>query len=80
MQWLSAIARNVSLRWTRRHGREHARHVHLRDDGDEAAPSTEEGLADEFDLEVELERGELAELLDRASGVASSGRKEPDAT
>ena len=58
--WLSAIARNVCLRWARRHGREVARRVR-----------PEDRLHDAFDLDVELERSELAELLDRALALLS---------
>lgn len=64
--WLMGIARHLCLRWQRAQAREHT-HIdaqpragqHLADD--RAAP-----LVDEFDLELELERRELAELLDRA--------------
>lgn len=54
-QWIAGIARNVSLRWLRQHGRTRAQ-----------STSSLEDLADEFDLEIELERRELATLLDRA--------------
>ncbi len=56
-QWLDAIARNVCLRWARRRGRELAALAPLGD---------EPGVPDRLDVEVELEREELAELLDRA--------------
>jgi len=56
--WLNAIARNVCLRWARSHGRELARTAPF--DGE--AHNT----SDAFDLDVELERDELATLLDRA--------------
>jgi RNA polymerase sigma-70 factor (ECF subfamily) len=46
------------LRWARSHGHEVARFGQL-DDGDTL-------IADQFDIEVELERDELASLLDRA--------------
>lgn len=55
--WLAAIARNVCLRWARRQGRQLAV-VSPADAG--------VAIADDFDVEVELERAELAELLDRA--------------
>lgn len=55
--WLSAIARNVCLAWSRRHYRDQARQPSL----DGVGP-----LADDLDLELELERAELATLLDRA--------------
>lgn len=56
--WLSAIARNVCLRWARSRGRELARTAPF--DGEVHQTS------DAFDLDVELERDELATLLDRA--------------
>jgi len=58
--WLSAIARNVCLRWLRRHGRDTA---HLAGSLDDLA--ADRGFA-EPDLEVELEHAELVRLLDRA--------------
>jgi RNA polymerase sigma factor (sigma-70 family) len=58
--WLSAIARNVSLRWARRSGRERAWL------SQPCADRDVDGLADMFDVEVDLERRELAALLDRA--------------
>jgi RNA polymerase sigma-70 factor (ECF subfamily) len=51
-RWLSAIARNVCRRWARRRGRDLA-----------IAPLTEDVPAG---VEVDLERAELAELLDGA--------------
>jgi RNA polymerase sigma-70 factor (ECF subfamily) len=63
-RWLAAIARNVCHRWLRARGRELARHAHEPRDADAAEPM--EGPADEFDVEVNLERHELAQLLDRA--------------
>lgn len=56
-RWLAAIARNVCLRWARRQGRELGLLAAV-----EAKPRPE----DSFDVELELERAELAELLDRA--------------
>jgi len=52
-RWLAAIARNVCLRSARRRGR---------------GPLllSDEAAGDEFDLDAELERAELLELLDRA--------------
>jgi RNA polymerase sigma-70 factor (ECF subfamily) len=64
-QWLAGIARNVCRRWARGRGRELSRLVPAR-----AREGTEGALANlpdgETGLEVELERGELAALLDRA--------------
>ena len=56
-QWLAEIARNVCLRWGRRRGRDLGMLAAV-----EAEPVRDEG----FDLALELERSELAELLDRA--------------
>lgn len=71
-RWLFAIARNMCLRWARRHGREAARRAELATrlgGGDEETVCLEERIADDFDLEVELDRGELANLLDRAMAL-----------
>jgi RNA polymerase sigma-70 factor (ECF subfamily) len=59
-RWLAAIARNVCRRWQRRRGRDWA---HL-------LPPTPESMSeaiadDDDDLAVELERDELATLLDK---------------
>jgi RNA polymerase sigma factor (sigma-70 family) len=67
--WLSGIARNVCLRWLRRRGRDTA-HL-LRPSGAQPAQNIqlaelEDSLADDLDIEVDLERRELVELLDRA--------------
>ncbi len=55
--WLTGIARNVCLRWARSRGRELARTMPLDWETHEAR--------DHFDLDVELERDDLATLLDR---------------
>lgn len=55
--WLAAIARNVCLRWKRERGRETVRRV--------PTPAELEP-ADRCDIEAELERSELVDLLDRA--------------
>ncbi|HEY7358740.1 MAG TPA: RNA polymerase sigma factor [Ktedonobacterales bacterium] len=64
-QWLSGIARNVCLRWQQKQGKE-ASHaapaLHSFDSPDKPA----EQIADDFDLEIHLDRKELIELLDRA--------------
>ncbi|HUY78104.1 MAG TPA: RNA polymerase sigma factor [Ktedonobacterales bacterium] len=83
--WLSAIARNVCLRWARSRGRELAhRATPLAPDADACdAPddtgdldamraTTLAGAADEGDFTVELERQELATLLDRALALLPS--------
>ena len=71
-RWLAAIARNVYFRWRRLQGREYAHRVRRIGHGPEDREDDDNGynpadrLADAFDLEFELERDELAELLDRA--------------
>lgn len=59
--WLNAVARNVCARWTHRRGQGH---VPLRAGADAAAVDAEPVAAG--DVELELERHELADLLDRA--------------
>lgn len=64
--WLSAIARNICLRWRQRNQRE----LPLLSRSDRMEDGTSEDALhahpDAFDLEVELDRDELATLLDRA--------------
>ncbi|MBL8044888.1 MAG: RNA polymerase sigma factor [Anaerolineales bacterium] len=67
--WLAAIARNVCWRWRRRNGRELA-HVHPE------AEAESEGPAEAFDLEIDLERSELAFLLDRALALLPEATRE----
>lgn len=68
--WLSGIARNVSLRWLRQRGRDTAHLVTPRfiaeHSLDAQLADLADSLADDLDIEVELERKELVELLDRA--------------
>jgi RNA polymerase sigma factor (sigma-70 family) len=68
-QWLSGVARNVCLRWLRTSSR-HTTHLIDPQTG-QNTPSIEleELLTDDFDIEVELERKELVELLDRAMAL-----------
>ncbi|WIG62044.1 MAG: hypothetical protein OJF49_004793 [Ktedonobacterales bacterium] len=65
-QWLSGIARNVCLRWARRQGRDLAHIAELSHNGDGAPLDLDDALLAETDLEFDLERHELALLLDRA--------------
>jgi RNA polymerase sigma factor (sigma-70 family) len=60
--WLLGVARNVCLRWARRHGAEASR---LTRPG-ETSGSPDIDSTEDFDVELELERDELARLLDRA--------------
>lgn len=59
--WIAGIARNVCARVGRKQGRESARTIPA-----PVEPFPFEGLPDESDFIVELEREELAVLLDRA--------------
>lgn len=74
--WLSAIARNVCLRWQRAHGRDMAHRALLSPldaagEGDMAGVALDELAVDDTaaDLTLTLERDELATLLDRALGL-----------
>lgn len=67
-KWLSAIARNVCLRRSRLRGRELSLLALPRAEGPGGAALVEE-VADGLDIEVELERGELACLLDKAMAL-----------
>src|ERR1043166_9681892 len=70
-RWLNAIARNVCLRWRQQRGRDcaHLLQPNLRTLEEPDALAQE--LTDAADLEVDLERSELAELLDRALHLRS---------
>src|SRR5919199_2070817 len=61
IQWLFGIARNVCLRWARERGRETARV--------DSFQNPAEVSLDDVDVELELERSELATLLDRAMSL-----------
>jgi RNA polymerase sigma factor (sigma-70 family) len=67
--WTASIARNVCLNWSRRHYREQSR-LQYSIDSDEA--TLEDELADETNLELELDRSELASLLDQALSLLPS--------
>lgn len=62
--WIAGIARNVCLRWRQRRGMESARAESRQGVTGDAEPT--DLLSDDFDMELDLERGELARLLDRA--------------
>ncbi len=68
-QWLSGIARNVCLRWERKRGHDLARLAEPHVSQDTLLTTLKELLVDDFDIEVELERKELIELLDRAMAL-----------
>ncbi len=61
--WTSAIARNICLNWSRQHSREQS---HLLYSIDSEDGSSEGELPAETSLELELDRYELARLLDQA--------------
>ncbi|HEV2126635.1 MAG TPA: RNA polymerase sigma factor, partial [Chloroflexota bacterium] len=75
-QWLSAIARNICLRWSRSRRRElryrAVAQTPVDPDQEGAAPERVDGpagSADVFDLALDLERHELVHLLNRALGL-----------
>lgn len=68
-QWLSGIARNVCLRWARKRGHDLAHLAEPHVSQDTSLTTLEESLVDDFDIEVELERKELIELLNRAMAL-----------
>ena len=68
--WLFAIAQRVCLRWRRSRGRDAAHQVATQHGAEEDEPL--ERLAGDGDLEQDLEREELAELLDRALALLPS--------
>ena len=70
--WLSGIARNVCLRWRRKQGQQLA-HLELQSIQD--MPLEEQFMADD-DIEVELERKELVELLDRSLALLPAETRE----
>jgi RNA polymerase sigma-70 factor (ECF subfamily) len=63
--WLFRIARNTCVSWARGRRREASRLVSA-GGADPNAPGPLERTADDFDIELELERRDLVELLDRA--------------
>jgi RNA polymerase sigma-70 factor (ECF subfamily) len=75
-QWLTGIARNVCLRWRQRERREAMRYpispMTQGAEDDHSAGAALDTLADDFDLEGELERHELATLLDQAMATLPS--------
>jgi RNA polymerase sigma-70 factor (ECF subfamily) len=73
--WLSGIARNVCLRWERAQGRERRRAAL---DPTASAPENDQGdrFVDDVNTEIELERRELIELLDRALASLPPGPRE----
>ena len=69
LPWLSGIARNMCLRWLRKKQRDVAHLIQLYVNPqvqDTSSVDLADMLAEDLDFEVELERKELIELLDRA--------------
>lgn len=66
-QWLAGIARNVCHHWLRKHAAQtlSLTHVNTCDDGLSESTAAD-AIMDDVDLEIELERKELIELLDHA--------------
>lgn len=66
--WTSAIARNVCLNWSRQAFQEQA---HVATSVDVSDEPFEDEIRDETNVEIELDRHELATLLDRALSLLS---------
>ncbi len=73
--WLYGIARNHCLMWARARSREASRLAHPPRDGSTDAAELAERVADGSDLELELERDDLARLLDRAMALLPSATR-----
>ena len=71
--WLSAIARHICQRWLRQQGQQ-ARLEPLADALETV--HTNRWLTTETDIEFELERGELVELLDRALALLPANTRD----
>lgn len=75
-EWLTGIARNVCMRWRQRKAQERNRLPRVEAQGWPASQSLDEAVQDDFGVEVELERRELVELLDRALAFLPPGTRE----
>ncbi|GER91947.1 hypothetical protein KDW_61090 [Dictyobacter vulcani] len=64
--WLNGIARNVCLRWQQRQQRERSHLIEVPARDGDGLTTLAETLLDDCDVEIELERRELASLLDQA--------------
>ena len=67
--WTTAIARHVCLNWSRQHHREQSHLLYSIDADDE---TVEAELPDKTNLELELDRSELARLMDQALSLLSA--------
>lgn len=65
-QWLAAIARRLGLQWLQGHARALERTTSVQGHGEQGMPGREDEPPDPFDVELILERDDLARLLDRA--------------
>ncbi len=74
--WLTAIARNVCLRWQHDRGREIAYHVPLSHDADQDAETLDELTGADEGADLILEREELVELLERALALLPAASRE----
>src|SRR5437762_3542981 len=63
--WLSGIARNLCLDWSRRYYREQKRLVQPASTASPDSKDAANQLPNDFDLEFQLEREELVTLLDQ---------------
>ena len=66
IKWLRGIARHVCMRWARSYGRDLAHLAPFHHKEDETEADIDDQVFDGYDVEIELEREELAQLLDRA--------------
>jgi RNA polymerase sigma-70 factor (ECF subfamily) len=74
--WLSGIARNVCLRWHRAQGRERSHRAATDPEMPGKEDQNNDRFVDEDDVEIDLERKELIELLDRALGSLPAAPRE----
>ncbi len=74
--WLTAIARNVCLRWQRAQGREQRLYIDQPADGVETSDLLDNTPAPNDDLALHLERHELADLLGRAMALLPAETRE----
>lgn len=72
--WLSGCARNVCQRWLRKQGRELSHRAQITVETAEAV--AQHGVIEEPDLDLELERDDLATLLDRALTLLPADTRE----
>lgn len=75
-QWLSGIARNVCRRWARSRGRDAARWERLAQHNDPIISDGSQQQATSPELEIALERDELADLLDQALALLPTSTRD----